>query len=125
MTKRQFSPIFWVGDMQDPNIFGCIIFRESILLDLNFTLYTHTPEYKYRKYPLGSRLTFRENRSPGSDLEPPAVGSIVHDFSIAGAGVPPVKLWFLSQISLRVHGLSFIFAMRRWSCGWQILVHNF
>ena len=37
--------------MQDSNIFGCKILRESILLVLNFTLHTHTPVYKYSKYP--------------------------------------------------------------------------
>ena len=37
--------------MQDPNIFGCKIFRESMFWGLNFTLHTHTPVYKYRKYP--------------------------------------------------------------------------
>ena len=39
--------------MQDPNIFECKIFRESMFLGLNFTLHSHTPVYKYMKYPLG------------------------------------------------------------------------
>ena len=39
--------------MQDPNIFWYKIFRESMFLGLNFTLHTHTPVYKYTKYPLG------------------------------------------------------------------------
>ena len=52
MTETQYYPYFWVGGMQDPNIFGCKIFRESMFLGLNFTLHTHTPIYKYMKYPL-------------------------------------------------------------------------
>ena len=40
--------------MQDPNISSrCKIFRESMFLGLNFTLHTHTPVYKYTKYPWG------------------------------------------------------------------------
>ena len=52
MTKIQFyRPYFWVGDMQDLNIFGCKIFRKSMFWGLNFTLHTHTPVYKHMKYP--------------------------------------------------------------------------
>ena len=38
--------------MQDPNIFGYKIFRESIFFGLNFTLHPH-PVYKYSKHPPG------------------------------------------------------------------------
>ena len=31
MIKTQFSPILLVGDMQDPDIFWCKIFKESTL----------------------------------------------------------------------------------------------
>ena len=46
--------------MQDPNIFGCNIFMESMLLGLNFTLHTHTPVYKYTKYPLGQGVGWND-----------------------------------------------------------------
>ena len=39
--------------MQDRNIFGCKIYSESIFLGLNLTLHTHSPAYKYSKYPPG------------------------------------------------------------------------
>ena len=42
--------------MQDPNIFGYKIFRESMFLGLNFTLHTYTPVHKYMTYPLGSHV---------------------------------------------------------------------
>ena len=53
LSMKIVTYIFWVGDTQDPNIFGCKIFSESIFLGLNWTLHTHTPLYRYSKYPLG------------------------------------------------------------------------
>ena len=46
--------------MQDPNIFGCKIFRESMFLGLNFTLHAHTPVYKYKKYPPEERPQLKQ-----------------------------------------------------------------
>ena len=42
MTKTQFLPIFWVGDMQDPNIFGCKDFQGIYVFGFEFYLpYAH------------------------------------------------------------------------------------
>ena len=39
--------------MQDPNIFGCKIFRESMFWGLNFTLHMQTPYTNIGSTPLG------------------------------------------------------------------------
>ena len=43
LTHENCHPSFWVEDIQNPNIFGCKIFSESIFLGLNWALHTHTP----------------------------------------------------------------------------------
>ena len=46
---KNCHPYFEVRDMQNPNIFKCQIFDESIFVDLSLTLYTHTPVCKHSK----------------------------------------------------------------------------